>query len=107
MSHKLVAKVLKKRGIKSLDELTTEERNVYDGWSAVLKGEKVTTDQILKFCGEQITLIEAKFASGDTSDKQDAYLKACLHVYLTLVKLIRAPEAEREALERYLSTLAE
>lgn len=98
-----LSKLLEKRGIDKVEDLTFEEKEVFDRYNAILRGEVVTIDKLKEFIHSQIRLIEAKFAGEET--KNDTYLKACLHVYLNLLKCIEAPEAERESLENYLNQL--
>lgn len=99
----LLARLLEKRGIDKVEDLTVEEKTVFDRYKVVLTGEAVTVESLKAFCKSQITLIEARFAGPDST--HDVYLKASLHVYLNLLKAIEAPEAERESLERYLTQL--
>jgi hypothetical protein len=101
----LINKVLKRRGIKDLNELSNEERADYDRWKKVMTGDVVTIPMMKDFMKAQIHILETRFAVGDTNEKQDAFYKACLHVYLNLLQIISAPEAERASLERYLQSL--
>lgn len=98
-----LSKLLEKRGINNVEDLTPEEQVVYERYKTILSGDSVTIDSLKDFCHAQIRIIEARFASPD--DTHDIYLKACLHVYLNLLKAIEAPEAERESLEKHLTQL--
>lgn len=100
---KLVSQLLEKRGIKDIKELSPEEKATIDGYNFILSEKYLTVDTIKQFCLAQIRIIENKFAEGDTS--KDTYHKACLHVYLNLLKVIEAPEAERKSLELHLTQL--
>lgn len=99
----LLSKLLDKRGIQKVEDLSQEERVIYDRYKVILSGETVTVASLKEFCVSQIRLIEEKF--GGPPSSSDTYLKACLHVYLNLLKAIEAPEAERESLEKYLNQL--
>lgn len=99
----ILDKLLDKKGIKNIDELTPDERAIYDSYKTTLTGKTVTIKDLETFCKSQITIIEGKFSGPET--KYDPYLKACLHVYLTLLKAIDAPKVERDNLERYLIAL--
>lgn len=96
----ILDKLLDKRGIKNIDDLSKEERAVFDNYKTTLTGKTVTIKDLESFAESQIQLIEGKFAGPPSP--HDPYLKACLHIYLTLLKAIRAPKVERERLERYL-----
>jgi hypothetical protein len=100
----ILSSLLKKKGIKDASELTPEERQDFDKWKKILS-EEVSVETIKEFCKYQISIVESRFASGDNTDKQDAFLKASLNVYLNLLKAIEAPKLERENLERYLHNL--
>lgn len=99
----LLDKFLDKKGIKSIEDLTPEERATYDGFKTTLTGKTVTIKNLEDFCRSQIRIMEGRFAGPPTP--HDVYLKACLHVYLTLLKAIEAPKVERDNLERYLIAL--
>lgn len=99
----LLSKLLQKRNINSLDELSTEERATFEQYQSVLEKE-ITVATLKEFCISQIKLIEGKFADNPKTD-DDQYLKACLHVYLNIIKAIEAPEQERKSLEQHLTAL--
>lgn len=100
----ILQKLLNKRGINKIEDLSSEEQLTYRNWERTLTGETVTIESLKEFCNSQIRLIENKFASkGENGD--DNYLKACLHVYLNLKKAMEAPEAERASLEQHLTQL--
>lgn len=101
----LLSKLLQKRGIKSENDLSIEEKAVFDKYKLILTGETVTIESLKEFCATQLKIIESKFATGDNSDKKDAYYKAAMHIYINLLQAINAPEIERAGLERYLNSL--
>lgn len=103
--NSLLSKLLAKRGIDKVEDLSDEEKVTIDKFKAVLSGENLTLDSIKDFMRMQIRVIETKFAEADS--KNDVYYKACLNVYLTMLKAMEAPERERESLERYLTQLIE
>ena len=100
----ILSKLLTKWKIDKIEDLSQEERVVYDNYNKILSGKnEVTIDSLKEFMRAQIKIIEHKFADGET--KNDLYFKACLHVYLNLLKVIEAPEAERESTELHLNQL--
>lgn len=96
----ILTKLLQKRGIDKVQDLSAEERIVFDQYQAVLSGEKVTIEALADFCKQQIKVIETKC---DGVTPLTNIQQASLHVYLTLVKAIESPEAERAALEQHLT----
>ncbi len=100
----ILDKVLTSKGIQKYEDLNADEKATFDRYKFILSGKtKITIEMLEQFCRGQISLIEDKFASSET--KSDTYLKACLHVYLNILKLIDAPKVEREGMERYLISL--
>lgn len=99
----LLSKLLDKWGIEKEEDLSIEEKAIYNKYKFVLTGDAVTVDSIKEFCKSQILLIETRFAAPETA--HDSYLKACLHVYLNIIKAIEAPQAERETLELHLNQI--
>lgn len=98
----IISKLLAFAGVKNEDELTGEELQTLQRYKVILKGE-VTVQSIKEFCQVQLKIIEGKFAGPDST--HDQYHKALMHIYLNLIRMIEAPEAEREKLEKHLEEL--
>lgn len=99
-----LSKLLEKRGIDKIEDLSPEEKATFDRYSVVLTGEAVTVATIKEFCQTQIRVIEGLFARPN-EENTDHFLKACLHVYLNILKAIEAPENERAQIEQQLTQL--
>jgi hypothetical protein len=98
----LLDKLLNKFNVNNIEELSTEERETFEHYQAVLKGEELTVDSIKNFCESQINIIES---SCDGRNPLTMMQQACLHVYINILKVIDAPSVERESLERMLVQL--
>ena len=101
-SANVLNKLLDKRGIEKVEDLSVEEQATFQKWRLVLSGDTVTIDSIKEFCAAQIKLIEGKC---DGVTPLTTLQQACIHVYVSLLKTIEAPEAERESLEKYLTQI--
>lgn len=99
----LLAKLLQKKGIESQDELSKEERTIFDNYDRILSKETLTVEDIKKFIDTQITVIENKWKDLDTSSVKKAELIPYHTCYKVLLQAINAPLAEKEALEQYLN----
>lgn len=103
--HSLLAKYLKRQGIKNKEELREDERPVFDKWEAMLNKDELTVEDIKKFCQAQIELVETKWADLNGDEYKKADLIPYHTVYKLLLKAIDSPRSERVALENMLNQL--
>lgn len=96
---------LKKKGVDSPNELTQEEKAVYDDWRLILNKEELTTSDIKDFCQAQIGVIEAKWSDLDVPQAKKSELIPYHTVYRLLLTAIDSPKIARESLERQLTQL--
>ena len=104
---------LKKRGVKSPDELdntpntdgSPNERQTYEKYRKVLSKGELSVGDIKLFLQGQIGIIEQKWKDYNTPQAKKAELIPYHTVYKTLESAIGAPQAEREQLETTLNQL--
>lgn len=101
----LLMDLFKKKGIESVDQLSTEEKADYDRWTGILSAGDVTVESITKFCQNQISIIQVSWKEKNNSKEMNDRLVMQFNVYSTIVQAITSPTAEREALEKYLTSL--
>ena len=101
----ILTKLLEKRGIKKVEELSSEERATFDQYEKVLSKSELTLEDMKVFLTQQVGVIDAKWKSFDMDQSKKAELLPYYVVYKTLKDAIGAPQVEREALERYLNQL--
>lgn len=101
----ILSRLLEKKGIKSTEELTLEERVDFDNWKKILSKEDINLSDVEEFCASNIRNIEAKFKDLDNSKEKLERLVLLHSVYSSLRNLINSPRAEREQLEQYLTQL--
>lgn len=103
--HKLIAKLLQKRGIESLEALDKDEKITFDSWQRILSKQELTTQDIKDFCQRQIEVIEGKWRDlSIDQDKKNEYIPYHT-VYKTLLEAIDSPQDARIALEQQLNQL--
>lgn len=103
--YHLLEKLLKKRGIKTLTELSEEESEDFDRWNKVLSEGEITVEKIIEFCKNQVNLIENQWKNMDNSQAKNERLILLHTVYKTILEAITAPKVEKERLESYLQQL--
>ena len=109
--HPLIEKILKKRNIADVNELSTDEKTTFDKWQKTLTEKEVTVDSLQKFIEEQKVLLWQKLdeenmkSDKDRSDRKCLYLRARINNYESLLGIIKTPQVEKESLENYLKQL--
>lgn len=99
----ILTKLLKRKGIEKIEDLSTEERVVFDNYKATLAKEQLTIEDFKRFLETQITIIEGKWKNYDLENAKKAELIPYHTVYKTLLQAIEAPLVEKRALEEVLT----
>ena len=108
--HLLLTKLLQKRGIKHVNDLPSEpmpdgspsDKQTFENWNRILSAkQEVTVENIAQFCESQVREIEGQWKQ----DQTKSYLIAQHTVYKAILEATKAPQKEREALEKYLQSL--
>ena len=108
--HPLLQKWLKKRKIKSPEELdntpmpdgSPTEKESFEQMTTVLAKKELTLADIEEFCQGQVGIIELKWADHDvSSDKKNALIPYHT-VYNAILNTIKGHQETREAVERQL-----
>lgn len=100
--HSLIRKLLQKRGIKSVEELSMDERATFDNYTRILNKRELSMDDLKQFVQARIDQIEQKWKDMNIDATRKGELIPYHTVYKTLLQAMNAPQAEREALEQVL-----
>ena len=107
--HYLIEKLMRKRGIEDVNELTKEEKIEFDKWELILTEREIKLEDLQKFLKEQKVLLwqklDEEFQKDNESKGKCLYLRARIKNYESLLGLINSPRAEKESLENYLKQL--
>lgn len=98
----ILTKLLKRKGIEKIEDLSADERVVFDNYKATLAKEQLTIEDFKRFLETQITIIEGKWKNYDLENAKKAELIPYHTVYKTLLQAIEAPLVEKRALEEVL-----
>lgn len=101
----ILEKFLKKVGVTSPDQLSSEEQKTYEEWRKILSKDELTLGNIKDFCRTQVSIIEAKWKDYNLENSKKAELIPYHTVYRTLEQVVEAPRLEREQLEAQLNQL--
>src|SRR3990167_6318493 len=101
--HTLISKLLQKRGIKNVEDLTPEEKPTFESWQRVLsEKEDLDAEGIKNFCQQQLNEIKGLLRNTENDPLKNERLITMQNVYGTILDAIHAPKIERESLEKYL-----
>lgn len=103
--HKLLAQLLEARKIKTVDELSEEEKTDFDRWNSILSDRDITVDSIKEFCSAQIKGIELQWKDLDNAAVKNERLAIMHTVYRSILELIDSPVEERKYVEKHLQEL--
>jgi hypothetical protein len=98
----MFSEILEKLGIKSPDELTPEERAVYQQWAKTFAAAEVTIDTLKQFLPGELARARAEAMKYENSEKRDLFFKAYCRLLDTLTQIIVTPAAQRDQLRERL-----
>lgn len=99
----ILSKLLQKRGIKSIEELSGEEKVTFESYEKTLSEGEITIDGLKKFLTNQIEIIEGKWRDYESKNKEN--LIPYHTTYKAILQAIDAPQEKRRNLENYLNSL--
>ena len=108
----LLQKLLNKREIKREDLSDRplisggiSEKGQFGKWEQILSDEPTSIAQVEEFCRDQLNKIEMQWQDFSNSSQKNERLVIAHTIYSVILKAIKAPKAEKEALEKYLNQI--
>ena len=99
----ILSRLLGKRGIKDVSELSTEEQETFNQWKKTLSEDTVDIDTIKGFCDYQLSLIDQGFKDLDRTPQKTERLVLLHNVYSSLKGIIDNPQVAKKSLVEYLT----
>lgn len=100
--HGLLARLLQRKGINSLEELDKEEKITFDNYQKILSKKELTIEDLKLFLESQVGVIEGKWKDLNLEQSKKAEMIPYHTTYKTILQAIGSPQSEREALEQFL-----
>lgn len=88
----MLAKWLKKKGIKDFYEMSPEEKETYQKFERVLKGKALTDEDVKAFWEEELEEINKKLTAEDLTDRARDFLLVELRVVRKIKGFLETPE---------------
>jgi hypothetical protein len=98
----MLEQILKKLGLKSIDDLKPAEKATWLQWATVLGKADISLDDLKKFLPQELERASVELRNHENSDKKDSYYKAYGDILSTIIKFIETPTQKREQLKSML-----
>lgn len=98
----MIDEILKKIGVRGIEDLSDDERTVFLRWQKVLAKPDPTTKDLAELISTEQVRIKSEMESWENSKEKDLYLKAYSRILTFLKTAINAPEDERRRLRAEL-----
>jgi len=94
--------IFHKQGIKSVDDLTPEEKKTYQQWASILNRPDPTIDDLKAILPKELARANEELRKHENSKDKDSFYKAYTTLCEFILKTITSPTQEREALKAFL-----
>ena len=98
-----LSEYLKRLGIKSIDELTEEEKETYARWESSLNGRQITDKEVRQFMDMELENAIAELLKQRLGDREDTFLKMKVDFIRRLNDFLDAPKKEQEAVANLIN----
>ena len=103
--HPLLQKALEKLGLKSYNELNELERDTFKQWETMLRGRKITQDDVVADIREFQETILTKLEDPTQQESVKNYLLAQLSIVRYILRTIDSPQADIKKVEQEINNL--
>lgn len=98
----LLNKYLQKIGVKSYDELNSEEKETFREWEVALSGRKLTDEDVQNFLSQELEIAIARLTEVDLPKETEIFRKMEVKMIRKIQTFLNAPQIEKKLLENQL-----
>lgn len=98
-----LSKYLAKLGLKSYDELNTEEKETYKSWQEALSGRKLTDEDVNSFLEIELQLAIARLTEVDLPKETEIFRKMEVKMIRNIQNFLNSPAQEKKLLEAQIN----
>ena len=103
----ILSEYLRKIGVKSYDELTSDEKETYKEWEISISGRKLTDDDVRSFIETELQTAILRLTEVNLSIEDQAFRKAEVKLIQKIIKFLDSPKVEKTMVERQVKSLME
>ena len=95
---------LKKIGVSSYDELTSEEKETYREWETTLSGRKLTDEDVATFLDQELQVAIGRLTEVDLPKETEIFRKMEVKMIRKIQIFLNSPKVEQQLLENQLKS---
>ncbi len=96
--------LLKKLGVTSTEELTTEELATYNAWKEALAGRKLTDEDVGDFLHRELDKSITLLVGNRLGERDDTFLKMKVEFIRAVIEFLDGPRREQEAIKKQITS---
>jgi len=97
-----LTKYLQKLGLKSYDELNSEEKETYKQWQEALSGRKLTDEDVKSFLEIELETAISRLTEVDLPKETEIFRKMEVKMIRNIQNFLNSPQIEKKLLENQL-----
>lgn len=98
-----LTKYLQKLGLKSYDELNSEEKETYKQWQEALSGRKLTDEDVNSFLEIELQHAIARLTEVDLPKETEIFRKMEVKMIRNIQNFLNSPQIEKSLLEAQIN----
>jgi hypothetical protein len=98
-----LTKYLQKLGLKSYDELNSEEKETYKSWQEALSGRKLTDEDVKTFLEIELQHAIARLTEVDLPKETEIFRKMEVKMIRNIQNFLNSPQIEKSLLEAQIN----
>jgi hypothetical protein len=94
--------LFKKKGIKTVDELNSEEKKTYDELREALQGRKLTDEDVKEFLDYELSNAVSRLTDINLSKEDEIFRKVEVRLIKKIKVFLNMPEMEKKLAEKQI-----
>lgn len=101
----ILQKYLKKIGVKSFNELNSDERETYKMYEEALAGRKLTDEDVKSFLDSELSVAINRLTDIDLNKEDEIFRKVEVRFIKKIISLLESPKVAKQMAEKQLESM--
>lgn len=102
--NEILKKYLKKIGVTSYEELTSEEKETYREWETSLAGRKLTDQDVQEFLNTELGVAVSRLTDVDLKIEDAIFRKVEVRMIKKIITFLNMPAMEKQLIEKQIQS---